>query len=100
SFVAGTASAFPSTDFTVLSITFSTLQVGSTNLTFRRPPTGSPVTEATRNAASVLASVTNGVVNVSAVGCTLPTATISAPGATITCDGQPFNLTLASATGQ
>ena len=76
----------------ILSITFNVIGVpagGSTNLAFNRPPT-----EVAFAAASVLGTTTDGVVNISGVGCTPPTATISASS---TCDANAFNLILAAA---
>lgn len=93
SYSAGTTGPFPSTNFTVISITFQALQTGSTTLTFRRPPLTPPLTNAVRSGVSILNSVTNGTVNISSVGCTAPTATISAAP---TCDANAFNLVLAS----
>jgi hypothetical protein len=93
-FVAGTISNFPTTSFDVVSITFTTLQTGTSSLTFRRPPDPNPLTRAIRLGTDVTNSVTNASVTV--VSCTPPTATISN---TSTCNGQPFNLVLQSATG-
>ena len=75
----------------ILSITFTVIAGppgGSTILAFNRPPT-----EVAFAAASVLGTTTNGVINISAVGCTPPTATIRASA---TCDAGAFNLILAS----
>jgi len=81
---------FPTATFDVISITFNVLtNPGAANLTFNRPPS-----EAASGGSSVLNTVTNGVVNITAVGCTPPTATISAAP---TCDANAFNLILAAA---
>ena len=81
---------FPAATFDVLSISFTVLTVpGAANLTFNRPPT-----EVANGGASVLGTTTNGVVNITGVGCTPPTATISAAP---TCDANAFNLILAAA---
>lgn len=93
SYSAGTTGPFPSTNFTVISVTFQALQTGSTTLTFRRPPLTPPLTNAVRSGVSILNSVTNGTVNISSVGCTTPQATISAAP---TCDASAFNLVLTS----
>ena len=73
----------------ILSITFNVIAVpgsGSTTLAFNRPPT-----EVAFAAASVLNTTTNGIINISGVGCTPPTATIRASA---TCDANAFNLIL------
>lgn len=93
-FAAGTGSNFPTTSFDVLSVTFTTLQTGTSSLTFRRPPDANPVTRAIRSGIDVTNSVTNASVTI--LSCTPPTATISN---TSTCNGQAFNLVLASTTG-
>lgn len=94
SYSATTAGPFPSTDFTVISVTFRALQAGTTQLTFRRPPTGPPNTNIVRNSSSVLNTVTNATVNIA--NCTSTSATISNSG---TCNSQAFDLVLQSATG-
>lgn len=88
-YVAGTSTAFPTTDFTVIAVTFQTIGTGTTPLTFRRPPTGNPVTNLIRSGSSILAAVNNISLNITS--CTPPTASISNTG---TCNGQPFNLVL------
>jgi hypothetical protein len=83
---------FPTADFAILSISFDVIAVpggGSTNLIFNRPPT-----EVASASVSVLNTTTNGIINISGVGCTPPTATISAAP---TCDANAFNLILATA---
>jgi len=81
---------FPTATFDVLSISFTVLSVpGAANLVFNRPPT-----EVANGGASVLNTTTNGVINITAVGCTPPTATIAAAPS---CDASAFNLVLAGA---
>ena len=78
-------------DGPVLSITFTVIAVpagGSTTLSFNRPPT-----EIAFAAAPVLGTTTSGIINVSAVSCTPPTASIRASA---TCDANTFNLILAT----
>jgi len=81
---------------TLLSITFNVLAVpggGSTTLVFNRPPS-----EAAVGGGSILNTTTNGVVNISAVGCgTPPTATIALQAGPATCDANAFNLVLSAA---
>ena len=75
----------------ILSITFTVMAVpagGSTSLSFNRPPT-----EIAFAATPVLGTTTSGTINVSAVSCTPPTATIRASA---TCDANAFNLILAT----
>ena len=78
-------------DGPVLSITFTVIAVpagGSTTLSFNRPPT-----EIAFAAAPVLGTTTSGIINVSAVSCTPPTASIRASA---TCDANTFNLILST----
>lgn len=86
-------------DFDLLAITFVSTQPGTTPLTFNT--TAPRQTRAALGATIVggppVNAPVNGVVNINAVGCTLPQAVISTPGAFTTCSGQSFNLTLASA---
>jgi hypothetical protein len=82
---------FITSDSSILSISFNVIAVpggGSTTLAFNRPPT-----EVANGGTSVLNTTTNGIVSISGVGCTPPTATISAAP---TCDANAFNLVLAS----
>lgn len=95
-YVAGTTSNFPTADFDVISITFTAIQTGTTQLTFRRPPTPAPNTNAIRSGLNILNSVQNATINISPLGCTTPTATIANTG---TCNGQAFDLILSNATG-
>ena len=87
---------FPNADFAVLSISFDVIALpggGSTNLIFNRPPT-----EVASAAVSVLNTTTNGIINISAVGCgTPPTATFSVQAGPPTCDANAFNLVLSAA---
>lgn len=91
----------PDDDFVFFTITFRALRVppgGTTPLTFGTTfPTETAAGEF--NQADALNQTINGTVVISAVGCTTPLATISAPGGTTTCNSQTFNLILASATG-
>lgn len=85
------AAPYLTTNSPILSITFTVIGVpgsGTTTLSFNRPPT-----EVAFTAASVLGSTTNGTINISAAGCTPPTATIRASS---TCDAKAFNLVLAT----
>ena len=85
------AAPYLTADGPILSITFTVIAVpgsGATTLAFNRPPT-----EVAFSAAAVLGTTTNGVINISAVGCTPPTATIRASA---TCDANAFNLILAA----
>jgi len=97
-YAASTTTGIPTADFNVLSITF--LVIGgegtTTPLTLRTEP---PLNEtnALLGGSSVLSGVLNGIVTINAAGCVTPLVTISAPGAAVTCDGQPFNLILATA---
>ncbi len=92
----------PNDDFVFFTITFRALRVppgGTTPLTFGTTfPTETAAGEF--NQADALNQTINGTVVISAVGCTTPLATISAPCGTTTCNGQGFNLILASATGE
>lgn len=94
---ATTTSGFPTTDFDVLSITFTVIAGDGTitPLTLRTdPPTDE--TRVARSGSSILGSIINGSVTTNDVGCTPPTATIvTQPGAGI-CDAKPFDLILAS----
>jgi len=97
-YAASTTTGIPTADFNVLSITF--LVIGgegtTTPLTLRTEP---PLNEtnALFGGVSVLSGVLNGTITINAAGCVTPEVTISAPGAAVTCDGQPFNLILATA---
>ena len=82
---------YPNANFAILSISFTVLAVpggGITNLVFNKPPT-----DVASAAVSVLNSTSNAAFNISGVGCTPPTASISA---TPTCDAKAFKLTLSA----
>lgn len=89
----------PNTDFVLFSISFRALRVppgGTTSISFNTVPVRQ--TLAVENALPILSGTTPGTITINAVNCTTPLATISAPGGTITCNSQSFNLVLASAT--
>ena len=94
---ATTTAGFPTADFTILSVTFLVIGGDGTTspLTLRTdPPTNE--TRAARSGASILGAVVSGSATINAVACTTPVITIGTqPGAGI-CDGQPFDLILAS----
>lgn len=94
-YAAGTSSNFPTTSFTILSVTFTALQTGTTPLTFRRPPTGNPVTNVIRSGLSIITGVTNASITITSCA-NPPSATLSN---SLTCNGQAFTLNLASAVG-
>jgi hypothetical protein len=100
SYAAATTSGFPTADFNVLSITFQVIGGAGTTtpLTLRRD-FPFDFTDAFRNGFSIVNNIVSGSVSISAVGCTTPSASIGAPGGTTTCNSQPFNLTLNTATG-
>lgn len=89
---AGTASNFPTADFTLLTVNFTVIGGANTStaLNFVVPPT-----TVVRGGSEILNTTINGVINIAAA-CTPPTATISN---TATCNGQAFNLVLQAATG-
>lgn len=89
---AGTSSNFPTADFTLLTITFNVTggQNTTSPLNFVVPPS-----TVVRSGFEIVNTISNATVNIAAA-CTPPTATISN---TATCNGQPFNLILQSATG-
>ncbi len=94
---ATTGAAFPTTDFPVLSITFTVIGgAGTTSDLLLRtdPPTNE--TRAARSGSSILESVINGSATINAIGCTPPTATIATQVGANFCDGQSFDLILAS----
>ena len=98
-FAAGTTGPFPTADFNLYSVDFTVLPgatSGSTPLTFNSAST----LAAGPGGVDILNTIINSNVIITAVGCTTPTATISAPGGTTTCNSQTFNLILASATGE
>jgi hypothetical protein len=91
----------PDADFVFITITFRALRVppgGTTSIAFNSAiPRVTIASETTTPDA--LEDALPGVITISAAGCTPPSAAISAPTGTTTCNGQAFNLTLASATG-
>jgi len=89
----------PNADFVFFTVTFRVLRVppgGTTSISFN---SSIPRVTAARETTTfdALASANPGVITVNSAGCTTPLATISAPGGTITCNSQSFNLVLASA---
>jgi hypothetical protein len=98
SYAAATTGGFPTADFNVLSITFQVIGGAGTTtpLTLRRD-FPFDFTDAFRNGFSIVNNIVSGSVSISGVGCTTPSASISPPGGTTTCDGQAFNLTLSAA---
>lgn len=92
----GDLASHPSSDFVLFSVTFQALRVppgGNTALSFN---TSLPrQTNAAEGTTVVLNQTINGTVTITS-NCTPPTAAISN---TTTCNGQPFSLTLANATG-
>ena len=90
-----TAGNFATADFDFLTINFTVIGGTGTTTPLTLLETFPP-TDAISAGSSVKNAVVNGSVSITAVGCTAPTATISAA---VTCDAKAFNLILSAATG-
>jgi hypothetical protein len=95
---AGTTSSFPTTDFNLLSITFSVIAGGGTSTPLTYLTVFPNKTNAWRSGPSILSAVTNGAVTISG-SCTPPTGTLTASSGASICNGQPVGLKLSAATG-
>jgi hypothetical protein len=98
-YAASTTGTIPVNDFNILAITFQVIGGGGTTtpITLLRNAPGNE-SKALRNGGSVMATVINSSVNINAAGCVTPTVTIAVQTGAATCNGQPFNLVLASST--
>ncbi|MBC7947532.1 MAG: DUF4082 domain-containing protein [Chitinophagaceae bacterium] len=98
-YAAGMPAGSTSTDFDLISVTFTTkapYSPGATTLVLVNVP--GRRTRAVLGATVATGSLTNGSVTLQS--CTPPTATLSASAGSTTCNGQPVRLYLTNATGQ